>query len=347
MAAMAVAGAPSPRRLMKSHVYLLAHRNGKRFKIGKANDIIERARCFGLRELDWASSVGLVLRSTDEALRLERILLRTFADWRLTAEEVLDDDGAQNGATEWMRSECRNRVEAFLQHIEDVIPHSRICGDSLNCQVNSLIEPVLQAKVERERRGHEKRERDALRATLRRAQALASRAALEAAMSKARDNFWRELARHAGNGSIVGMALEDYGWNLILLDEKVGEHLWQAEIQDTKFSWPGGAGGLVDSVAEYEVGDARVSMVSLGSCLYEYWPSRDLAEGVLGRVVSFLRSLLIVDCGQLKSTLWEGVWDGEDEWLAQKHGRVVQAFVDDHLPTLQQRRAARLSAVLF
>jgi hypothetical protein len=281
---------------MKSHLYLLAHTSGTRFKIGKANDIIERARCFGLGEIDWANSAGFALESPDVALHLERILLRAFTQWRLTPAEVLAAGGKRDGATEWMRSDCWDRAEEFLTDVQDLYPHARICGHALNRQVDELLAPALQAIALRDKRRAEKEKRDAVRATLRHAQTLASRAILETSLTKARDNFWRELERHASEGTIVGLTFDDYGCSLVLLGEPGNERLWQSQLQDTFYSWPGGAGGLIHSVSECSVDGARVCLVGLGKRVYDDWLVSNEHEHVPHPSLAFLRSLTTVDC---------------------------------------------------
>lgn len=236
---------------MKSHVYLLAHRNGRRFKIGKANDIIQRARRFGLDDIEWTSSVGLEVQSAKVAVLLERILLRTFDEWRLSAEEVAADAGVLDGATEWMRSDCRWRVDSFLAHIEDIFPYVRITGETLNTQVKELTAPIFEIIARRAQNRAEKNERREARVIRQQGADRASRTAFEAALLCAKGALWQELERHIDTGTIVGMAAEGHGWTLLLMDQAVDERIWQLSLQATQFSWPNGAGGLVSLISEY------------------------------------------------------------------------------------------------
>jgi hypothetical protein len=334
---------------MSSHIYLLAHRGGNRFKIGKANDIIKRARHFGLTEINWPGSAGYAVQSAGLALQLERTLLSAFDNWRLTPEQVFEGGGGADGATEWMRAECRERVEEFLQHVSDIFPHKRICGSTLELDVQAVVAPILKAVADRERRKAEKRERDAVRAELRRAQALASRAVLEREISKAHDAFWRELERHINAGTIVGIAAGDHDWSLVLLQEGSAGEVWQADFNETRFTWPRGAGGLVNSVWEFGDLEGRVCLVGLGSSFSRGWPAREVTADILSQSTRFLRSLDVIDCAQLQSIshCWPIFDDEENHALARHNERILESFLDEHLPLLQARRAAAMSGDLF
>lgn len=330
--------------MRKSYVYLLSHRNGKRFKVGKANDIIQRARSFNLNDIDWDNSLGLELQSAKAALRLENILLRTFENWLLSVQDVMDDQGVLDGATEWMRSECRSRMEDFLQHVEDIHLHCRICGNVLMQQVTELTSNNLFAIAERERRNSEKLQRSEARAMLQRAEESASRALLNAALLQAKEILWRELEHHFNAGTIVGMASEGHGWNLILLGKSLDDRLWQLGLQDTHFKWPRGASGLVNSISEYQCGDDRVCVVSLGSVFYDGWPSSQVVMSALADVTAFFRSLLPVDLSHFKAIINASILN---DTRSRESRERLQAFVDEHLPVLQMRMAARMSQCLF
>lgn len=330
---------------MKSHVYLLPHRNGKRFKVGKANDIIQRARSFNLRDIDWTNSIGLEVQSVNAAVRLERILLRVFADWLLTPAEVLDDDGVLDGATEWMQIDCLPRMDDFLQHVKDLHPHARIHVDVLYRQVTELSARTLQAIAERERGKTEKAQRKEAWAMLQHAKEIASNAILKTALLQAKERLWRELEYQINAGTIVGMASEGHGWNLILLGQPLDDRIWRMGLQDTQFSWPRCSGGLVTSISEYECEDACVCVVGLDSCFYDSWPRRDVAASALADITEFLRSLLPVDLGRFKAKFEAGIWEN---YQSRHHSsEELQMFVDEHLPVLQMRNAARLSEPLF
>ena len=85
---------------MASHVYLLTHVSHARFKVGKANDILLRARSFGWEEIDFEKSLGLELSTEQAAHDLERQLLGAFAASRIPSEEVRKQGGRTDGATE-------------------------------------------------------------------------------------------------------------------------------------------------------------------------------------------------------------------------------------------------------
>ena len=330
---------------MKSNIYLLTHRNKQRFKVGKANDIIGRARSFGLHEIDWASSAGFAVASDAVALRFERVVLLAFQDWRIPADQVVAE-GCVSGATEWLHIDCRERVEDLLRHTVDIIPQVRIDGPALQAQVEAIVEPMLRAAAERERRKDEKHQRDIQRNQRLLERAQASRKILLTSLADARSNFWEELLRHIADGTIVGTCRADNSWNLILMSEEIDETLWQADSRSTAFSWPEGGGSLVDSVAEWSEDAARISVVSLGSCLDGRWPSREIATTVLGDVAAFLRSLIRVDAEHLKTTLWTDPWHENEETSLWKSS-VVQSFIDLHLPVLLSRKAAKFSYQLF
>lgn len=329
---------------MKSHVYLLVHRNGRRFKIGKANDIIQRARRFGLNDIEWTSSVGLEVQSAKGAALLERILLRTFDEWRLSAEEVADDAGVLDGATEWMRSDCRWRVDLFLAHIEDIFPYVRITGETLNAQIKELTAPVLEIIARRAQIKTEKNERRKVREIRQKAADHASRTELEAALLCAKGALWQELERHIDAGTIVGMAAEGHGWTLLLMDRAADERIWQLSLQETQFSWPNGAGGLVSSISEYRSGEIRVSAVHLATSFYDGWPIPDVTTHTLADVTEFLRSLSLVDLDKFKATLDASIFS--DTWSQDAHDG-LHIFIDKHLPILQSRQAVRMLPQLF
>jgi hypothetical protein len=188
---------------MKSHVYLLLHRNRQRFKVGKTNDIIQRARSFNIRDIDWTNSIGLEVQSVNAAVRLERILLRVFADWLLTPAEVLDDGGVLDGATEWMNIECLARVDDFLKHVEDIHPHVRVNGDVLYRQMKELSASTLKAIAERERVKTETAQRKEARTRLQHAKRIASKAILKTALLRAKGKLWLELEHQINAGTIV------------------------------------------------------------------------------------------------------------------------------------------------
>jgi DNA-directed RNA polymerase subunit F len=103
-----------------SHVYVLAHKNEPRIKIGKANDILERVRTLGLSMFDLERSFGLQVQSERDAFRIEGALHRFFDDWRLPK---VDDT---EGATEWFKADCRIDLEAFLDGSQHILHFTRV-----------------------------------------------------------------------------------------------------------------------------------------------------------------------------------------------------------------------------
>ena len=106
-------------------VYILAHRSGARFKIGKALKVVSRIKAFGLATLDLQRSEVLSVANGADAYNLERALHRTFRRWRIPAEKILAQGGAEDGASEWFGSECTERLNRFLAQNHDLFRFSR------------------------------------------------------------------------------------------------------------------------------------------------------------------------------------------------------------------------------
>lgn len=117
---------------MESHVYILAHKFEPIIKIGKAISIAARAAAFGLDVIDFDRSLGILVGSDASALRLERILHLTFDDWRVPQNDALRDHGVANsGSTEWFLSECRERLDAFINSNKQFYGFTTIPGAEL------------------------------------------------------------------------------------------------------------------------------------------------------------------------------------------------------------------------
>lgn len=110
---MAVEGATHPH----SHVYILRHRSEPRIKIGKANSLDGRLRRLDWPALDLERSMGLQVRSEEDAFRVERILHRAFEKWRLPAQANVRG----GGRTEWFDAMCIDRSMAFIKESADVL----------------------------------------------------------------------------------------------------------------------------------------------------------------------------------------------------------------------------------
>lgn len=104
---------------MASFVYVLMHQTGQRFKIGKAVDIGARARQLGLTRFQTQGSFALHFETEQRSLGAERILHRVFADWRCSPQEVAQADGAGEGASEFFRVECYERLLHFIRSHHD------------------------------------------------------------------------------------------------------------------------------------------------------------------------------------------------------------------------------------
>lgn len=111
---------------MPSHVYILAHSKAPRIKIGKADDIVGRARVIGVDEFDFRASIGLRVDTSGDAEKLERLLHRAFGAWRITSEVVTADGGAVDGCTEWFRADCMNRLRQFVEHNRDLLGFTEV-----------------------------------------------------------------------------------------------------------------------------------------------------------------------------------------------------------------------------
>jgi hypothetical protein len=127
---------------MTSHIYVLAHKDQPRFKIGKANDILNRARTLGLSDIDFARSFGLRVASEREAHRIERTLHRVFDRWRLPTQP-----GSRGGATEWFADTCRERLEAFIESNQDLLGFTQVDLTSLLEAEAAAAESALAARL--------------------------------------------------------------------------------------------------------------------------------------------------------------------------------------------------------
>lgn len=93
-------------------VYLLKHKTEPRFKIGKANDVLQRISSIGGRDCyDLIESRSIDARTPENACRVERILHRMFSTWQLPV------DIAQRfvGDTEQFNIQCFGAVIAFVE----------------------------------------------------------------------------------------------------------------------------------------------------------------------------------------------------------------------------------------
>lgn len=107
---------------MSAFVYLLTHQAAPRLKIGKAGNLLVRARQLGQRRFDFGSSFALRVDDDSAAQNLERLLHRAFAQWRIApADLVRDEDESTDGDTEWFHLACKERLLQFLEANRDLL----------------------------------------------------------------------------------------------------------------------------------------------------------------------------------------------------------------------------------
>ena len=112
---------------MSAFVYFLPHASEPRFKIGKAVDVAARLRQLGKQFFDLPRCTALQVSSDEEALNLERMLHRAFAQWRVPREAVAATEGVRtDGDTEWFHATCFERLGQFLDHSKDIFGFSRV-----------------------------------------------------------------------------------------------------------------------------------------------------------------------------------------------------------------------------
>ena len=144
---------------MVSHVYILRDLKHPRFKIGKANNILARARSFRWESIDFQQSVGLRLASEADAYILEKILHRTFRLAGVEPLEVIASGGTADGASEWFSTTCWPRLLRYLEDNQDLHPHEAVSGGELTALLKKQLEPS-QAVIARQ---HLKKEKDTRR----------------------------------------------------------------------------------------------------------------------------------------------------------------------------------------
>lgn len=199
-----------------SHVYILRDLKHPRFKIGKANDILVRARSFRWESIDFRRSLGLRLGSETDAYSLENVLHRTFCFASVNPLEVVASGGSADGASEWFNISCWARLLQYLKDNQDLHPHESITGDELASLLEKQRQPsedVIapeQLKMEKEAR-RLKREMEHL--IYRHKQLEGIRASLEIVRPRIADEFERLKM----NGSIVGIC--DTGMGSCLVGE--------------------------------------------------------------------------------------------------------------------------------
>lgn len=237
---------------LTSHVYILRHLKHPRFKIGKANKILARARSFRWESIDFHQSLGLRLVSETDAYTLEKILHRTFRLANVDPLEVVASGGTADGASEWFSSSCLPRLLQYLKDNQDLHPHVMVSGGELAALLEKQLRPS-QADVAREQLKKEKEarriEREAELITFRHTQLEGLRASLKVIHPK----ISQELERQKQNGNIVGICDTSMGSYLVLADTvplPSGTLLWGLKPLSTHYDYPRGGGSIMSSFSQ-------------------------------------------------------------------------------------------------
>ncbi len=98
------------------YVYLLLLATQPKFKIGRSNDVHGRIRDLPHLDFDLAGSLCFKLQTDAESKRLEKILHRALAKWRLE----VDPNNRYPGDTEMFAVECFPRAVELLTHMADL-----------------------------------------------------------------------------------------------------------------------------------------------------------------------------------------------------------------------------------
>lgn len=279
---------------MKSHVYILRDVRYPRFKIGKANDIVSRARRFHLESIDFLNSLGLAVESEDDAFALERVLQRVFRHASLDANEVVASGGEVDGASEWFDIGCWPRLVRYLEENRDLHPHVAITGESLADLVKCLSisrDDAAARAVRRKEKEAQRVERQEIRRAFRRDQVVE----LERKLCLVRHQLIVELERHRKDRNIVGVCSGEHGSWLILASEEeplAGEMLWRLGIADTQFSYHYGGGSIISCCQQSVISEGAICAVSV--------PWIDAPEDGLGEIGRAIQRIFLREISWLK-----------------------------------------------
>ncbi|WP_083211920.1 GIY-YIG nuclease family protein [Burkholderia sp. CCA53] len=105
---------------MSAFVYVLMHRDGDRFKIGKAVNLSARIRQLSLPRFRPLGSFALEFDTERRAIEVERILHLTFQMWRCKTREIESIDRLGEGASEFFSSGCYNHLVNFIKSSLDL-----------------------------------------------------------------------------------------------------------------------------------------------------------------------------------------------------------------------------------
>ncbi|UVL81871.1 GIY-YIG nuclease family protein [Pseudomonas sp. B21-028] len=250
---------------MASHVYILRDLKHPRFKIGKANNILARARSFRWESIDFPQSLGLRLASETDAYILEKILHRTFRLASVDPLAVVASGGSADGASEWFSTSCWPRLLQYLKDNQDLHPHETVSGWELAALIERQLEPS-QTMISREQLKKEKEarriEREVEFIAYRRTQLEGLRASLKVVHPK----IAQELERLKLNGNIAGVCDTSMGSYLVLADTvplPSGGLLWGLKPLSTHYDYPGGGGSIMSSFSQITCGEGTISKVEL------------------------------------------------------------------------------------
>ena len=99
-------------------VYVMPHASLPLLKIGKANQVDVRAEQVG--HVDVPATLRFLVATERDAFRVERVLHRTFHQWRLGADEAASH-GLSEGLGEWFRDDCFPRLMSFAEANRDLL----------------------------------------------------------------------------------------------------------------------------------------------------------------------------------------------------------------------------------
>lgn len=98
------------------YVYLLLLATQTKLKIGRTNDVHGRIRDLPHLDFDLAGSLCFKVQTEAESKRLEKILHRALAKWRV----AVDPNSRYPGDTEMFAAECFPRAVELLTHLTDL-----------------------------------------------------------------------------------------------------------------------------------------------------------------------------------------------------------------------------------
>ncbi|WDG40861.1 GIY-YIG nuclease family protein [Pseudomonas synxantha] len=250
---------------MTSHVYILRDLKNPRFKIGKANKILARARSFRWESIDFHQSLGLRLVSETDAYTLEKILHRTFRLASVDPLEVVASGGRADGASEWFCTSCLPRLLQYLKDNQDLHPHVMVSGGELAELLEKQLQPS-QADVAREHLAKEKEarriEREAELIAFRHTQLEGLRASLKVIHPK----IVQELERQKQSRNVVGVCDTGMGSYLVLADTvqlPSGALLWGLKPLSTHYDYPLGSGSIMSGFSQMTWPEGTIFKVEL------------------------------------------------------------------------------------